>query len=76
VSAPSFASSHPSEELLAAPGIESLPEGFAVGEIIGHERVPFQSFPFVWPAEMLRSAASLAPDIAEALPGEGVALNE
>src|SRR6185436_4811398 len=42
--------------------------------IVEHERVPFQSFPYEWPAEMLHAAATLTLDMADQLLDEGLGL--
>lgn len=44
--------------------------------IVEHERVPFTSFPYEWPAEMLHAAASLTLDFAEKLLEEGLGLKD
>lgn len=44
--------------------------------VVEHERVPFQSFPYEWPAEMLHAAAVLTLDLAERLLDEGLGLKD
>ena len=44
--------------------------------ILEHEVVPFQNFPYEWPAEMLHSAALLTLDFAESLLEEGLGLKD
>jgi 2-polyprenyl-3-methyl-5-hydroxy-6-metoxy-1,4-benzoquinol methylase len=44
--------------------------------IVEHERVPFQSFPYEWPAEMLHAAATLTLDMADQLLDEGLGLKD
>lgn len=44
--------------------------------IVEHERVPFTSFPYEWPAEMLHAAAALTLDFAERLVDEGLGLKD
>jgi SAM-dependent methyltransferase len=44
--------------------------------ILEHERVPFQSFPYEWPPEMLHEAAQLTLDLAESLLGDGFGLKD
>lgn len=44
--------------------------------IVEHERVPFQSFPYEWPAEMLHAAAELTLDLADSLLEEGLGLKD
>jgi len=41
-----------------------------------HERIPFPSFPYEWPPEMLEAAASLTLDLAEAALEEGFGLKD
>jgi SAM-dependent methyltransferase len=41
-----------------------------------HERIPFPSFPYEWPPEMLETAASLTLDLAEAALEEGFGLKD
>ena len=54
-------------------------ENFGAGEleeILEHERIPFQSFPYEWPPEMLFHAASLTLDLAESLLEGGFGLKD
>ena len=44
--------------------------------IIEHERVPFPSFPYEWPPEMLHEAALLTLDLAESLLDDGFGLKD
>lgn len=41
-----------------------------------HERIPFQSFPYEWPPEMLHAAGLLTLDLAESLLAEGFGLKD
>jgi SAM-dependent methyltransferase len=41
-----------------------------------HERIPFPSFPYEWPPEMLEAAGSLTLDLAEAALEEGFGLKD
>ncbi len=41
-----------------------------------HERIPFPSFPYEWPPEMLHAAATLTLDLAEAALKEGFGLKD
>ncbi|MBI3670308.1 MAG: class I SAM-dependent methyltransferase [Acidobacteria bacterium] len=43
---------------------------------VGHERIPFPSFPWEWPAEMLHAAGSLTLDLAEGLLDERIGLKD
>ena len=44
--------------------------------VVEHERIPFQSFPYEWPPEMLYRAAGLTLDLAESLLNEGLGLKD
>jgi SAM-dependent methyltransferase len=44
--------------------------------VVEHDRVPFQSFPYEWPPEMLYAAAQLTLDIADSLLDEGFGLKD
>ncbi|MFY9556150.1 MAG: class I SAM-dependent methyltransferase, partial [Blastocatellia bacterium] len=44
--------------------------------VLEHERIPFQSFPYEWPPEMLHAAASLTLDLADSLLDEGFGLKD
>lgn len=44
--------------------------------IVEHERVPFTSYPYEWPAEMLYAAAELTLDLAEKLLNDGLGLKD
>jgi SAM-dependent methyltransferase len=46
------------------------------GSFFEHERIPFLSYPFEWPAEMLHAAGMLTLDIAEKCLGEGLGLKD
>ncbi len=47
-----------------------------IGTVIEHERLPFPSFPYEWPSEMLAAAASLTLEIGEALLDDGLGLKD
>jgi SAM-dependent methyltransferase len=44
--------------------------------LLEHERIPFPSFPYEWPAEMLHAAASLTLDLARRGLAEGIGLKD
>ena len=44
--------------------------------LVEHERVPFPSFPYEWPAEMLHAAAALTLDFAEESLDDGLGLKD
>ena len=44
--------------------------------IAEHERIPFQSFPYEWPSEMLFAAAELTLDLADAVLESGFGLKD
>jgi SAM-dependent methyltransferase len=47
-----------------------------ISTIVEHEPIPFPSFPYEWPPEMLASAGSLTLEIAETLLEEGFGLKD
>jgi len=44
--------------------------------VLEHETIPFQSYPYEWPFEMLRAAALLTLDLAESALKEGIGLKD
>lgn len=46
------------------------------GVAVEHERIPFRSFPYEWPPEMLHVAGELTLDLAENLLPEGLGLKD
>lgn len=46
------------------------------GSFFEHERIPFQSYPFEWPAEMLHAAGLLTVEIAEKCLEEGLGIKD
>jgi 2-polyprenyl-3-methyl-5-hydroxy-6-metoxy-1,4-benzoquinol methylase len=74
-------------DVLEAEETEALVRNIRALEIVGgggsdemmlveHERVPFQSFPYEWPAELLHAAARLTLELAETLLDEGMGLKD
>ena len=63
-------------EVLENEEASSLFNQSAGAMIVEHERVPFQSFPYEWPAEMLHAAAALTLNLAEKLLDEGFGLKD
>jgi SAM-dependent methyltransferase len=57
-------------------GLRELLEQPDAVMVVEHERVPFQSFPYEWPPEMLHAAALLTLDLAEGLLDEGFGLKD
>src|SRR3982074_1815779 len=55
------------EEALAFDEVRQVFEAASGATIVEHERVPFLSFPYEWPAEMLHAAGALTLDLAEQL---------
>ena len=47
-----------------------------VAQILEHERVPFPSYPYEWPPEMLFEAGRLTLDVADRLLAEGLGLKD
>jgi len=69
-----FLSEDESEKILSRDLKKSLPgESFNVVE---HERIPFQSFPYEWPPEMLYQAGLLTIDLAEGLLSQSFGLKD
>ncbi len=50
-----------------AKSFSGLDDSASVSLVAEHERVPFQSFPYEWPAEMLFAAGELTLDLSEAV---------
>lgn len=63
-------------ELPTAAGLSgSLAQSEAI-LVVEHERVPFPSFPYEWPPEMLHAAAQLTLDLARSLLDDGFGLKD
>jgi SAM-dependent methyltransferase len=62
--------------LLADPYVASLNARVDGTVILEHERIPFQSFPYEWPPEMLHAAGRLTLDIALELSAAGLGLKD
>ena len=65
-----------SEKLSARPEVRAALEDFGPHVFVEHERIPFATFPYEWPPEMLYAAAELTIDIAERLLPEGFGLKD
>jgi ribosomal protein L11 methylase PrmA len=63
-------------DLLAQDGIARLYESLGGAAILEHERIPFPTFPYEWPPEMLDAAARLTLDLALDLLPEGLGLKD
>jgi 2-polyprenyl-3-methyl-5-hydroxy-6-metoxy-1,4-benzoquinol methylase len=46
------------------------------GVAVEHERIPFRSFPYEWPPEMLHAAGALTLELADSLLPEGLGLKD
>jgi len=57
-------------------GIDPSHCGFLPHLILEHETIPFKSYPYEWPFEMLKEAAHLTLDLAEATLTEGMGLKD
>jgi 2-polyprenyl-3-methyl-5-hydroxy-6-metoxy-1,4-benzoquinol methylase len=67
------------QRLTEAVGAESampLLAAFPGATFLDHEAIPFPSFPYEWPPEMLHAAASLTLDLAESLLEENLGLKD
>jgi SAM-dependent methyltransferase len=58
------------------PSIQAQIERFEGGMVLEHERIPFPSFPYEWPPEMLHSAAELTLELAVTPLDEGFGLKD
>lgn len=58
-----------------SPSLSSFSADFD-GLAIEHQRIPFRSFPYEWPPEMLQAAGELTLDLAENLLPEGLGLKD
>jgi SAM-dependent methyltransferase len=63
-------------EILEQEEVRHVYEQSPGATIIEHERVPFSSFPYEWPAEMLHAAGELTLDFAEELLHDGLGLKD
>ena len=63
-------------QAIGATESQTLLAAFPGAIFLDHERVPFPSFPYEWPPEMLHAAASLTLDLAEALLRENLGLKD
>lgn len=64
------------EELRTLPGFDAIAQQREVAAVFEHERVPFPSYPYEWPPEMLYAAGMLTLDITEACLKEGYGLKD
>lgn len=63
-------------ELVQSGNLLCLAAAVHDGGVFEHERVPFTSYPFEWPPEMLHAAGMLTLDIAEQCLQEGLGLKD
>jgi hypothetical protein len=64
------------EAVLADPGIADVYANIHGEAILEHERIPFPSFPYEWPPEMLHSAAALIIELTLELLPENLGLKD
>ena len=64
------------EDLIRNNDLSSVIENDPVLAVVEHERIPFQSFPYEWPPQMLYAAGCLTLDLAESLADEGLGLKD
>ena len=62
--------------LLEDPRLAGLYASAAATAVVEHERIPFPSFPYEWPPEMLHAAAQLTLDLAIDLLAENLGLKD
>ena len=60
----------------AHPDLGLLPESARGLVVLEHERIPFPSYPYEWPPEMLHAAAQLTLDLSEELLDDGLGLKD
>lgn len=63
-------------EVLEYEDLRNIYEQAPGATIVEHERVPFTSYPYEWPAEMLHAAAELTLDLAEKILDDGIGLKD
>jgi SAM-dependent methyltransferase len=63
-------------EVLQNPKIRSLYDTLQGVMVIEHERIPFPSFPYEWPPEMLHAAGMLTLDLAQELLKDGLGMKD
>lgn len=64
------------EQLFEHSEVKNTFDGSDGRMIVEHERVPFQSYPYEWPPEMLYQAGKLTLDLAESLLTEDLGLKD
>ena len=64
------------EGLLNDPRLHDLHLETEGSVLVEHERIPFQSFPYEWPPEMLHAAGRLTLDLAQTLLKDGLSLKD
>ncbi|HSE37549.1 MAG TPA: class I SAM-dependent methyltransferase [Blastocatellia bacterium] len=55
---------------------EDLPDAAAEGIVVEHERIPFRSYPYEWPPEMLHAAGVLTLELSERIFDDGLGLKD
>jgi SAM-dependent methyltransferase len=63
-------------EILQDPEVSKQARGIEVGGIAEHERIPFPSYPYEWPPEMLQAAGQLTLELATGLLREGLGVKD
>lgn len=63
-------------EVIEQQAVRDIYEQSPGATIVEHERVPFTSYPYEWPAEMLYAAAELTLDLAEKSLDDGLGLKD
>jgi SAM-dependent methyltransferase len=63
-------------EVLENNDLRRIYEQASGATIVEHERVPFTSYPYEWPAEMLHAAAELTLDLADKILDEHIGLKD
>jgi SAM-dependent methyltransferase len=64
------------QELRGDADLQPLLDGVDLAKLVEHERVPFPSFPYEWPPELVYAAAELTLELAEELLADHLGLKD
>ncbi len=65
-----------SDPVYASPDVRALRDAAPGALAVEHERIPFQSYPYEWPPELLHAAGRLTLDLATAVLADGFGLKD
>lgn len=71
-----FLDTEATAEILSDDEVREVYEQTPGARILEHARVPFTSFPYEWPAEMLHAAAALTIEMAQQLLADGLGMKD